>query len=184
MSNSTFKIPTPVAQMAFVVPDAIAAARAHSDRYGSGPFWAVEHYPLHVHRYRGKDSSLDVTSVYGQWGNITAEFVQQHDNQPSAYRDLVKEGESRIHHFAMFVKNFHEAVAEYEAAGCAAALYAETFPNGLGAYAIMDTSAQLGIMTELYEEEGTRPFYDHLAESAKKFDGRDPVRKMQFSDLL
>ena len=184
MITSAFRPATPVSQIAFVVPDAIAAARAHSERYGSGPFWAVEHYPLHVHRYRGKDSVIDVTSVYGQWGNITAEFVQQHDDNPSAYRDLVKKGESRVHHFAMFVDDFYARVAEYEAGGVEAALYAETFPNGMGAYAIMDTSAQLGIMTELYEEEGTRPFYDHLAKSAKSFDGTNVVRSMKFTDLL
>ena len=172
MSDFIFTPALAITQIAFVVPDAIEAARAHSRRYGSGPFWAVEHYPLHVHRYRGKESVIDVTSVYGQWGNITAEFVQQHDDEPSAYRDLVKKGESRI-----------QRIAQYEAEGCEAALYGETFPNRLGRYAIMDTSKQLGVMTELYEEEGTRPFYDHLKKSAEGFDGTDPIRRMQFTDI-
>ena len=183
MSDFIFTPALAITQIAFVVPDAIEAARAHSRRYGSGPFWAVEHYPLHVHRYRGKESVIDVTSVYGQWGNITAEFVQQHDDEPSAYRDLVKKGESRIHHFAMFVDDLDKRIAQYEAEGCEAALYGETFPNRLGRYAIMDTSKQLGVMTELYEEEGTRPFYDHLKKSAEGFDGTDPIRRMQVTDI-
>src|SRR5271167_3884032 len=91
-----FKSPFPVVQIAFVVPDARAAALAHSQRYGSGPFFLVEHYPLTVHRHRGVDTPLDVTSAYGQWGNVTAEFVQQHDDRPSAYRDLVKSGATRM----------------------------------------------------------------------------------------
>lgn len=180
MSN-LFHAPFPVVQIAFVVPDAIEAARAHSRRYGSGPFIAVEHYPLYVHRYRGVDSPLDVTSVYGQWGNVTAEFVQQHDDQPSAYRDLVKKGETRIHHFAMFVDDLEKRMAEYEAEGCQAALYAEALPDA--PYALMDTSASLGVMTEMYEEWTVKPFYDHLKEVSRGFDGRDPIRKLQFGDI-
>jgi len=184
MNNSSVKLAFPVAQIAFVVPDAIEAAKAHAERYGSGPFYAVEHYPLHIHRHRGRDCAIDVTSVYGQWGHITAEFVQQHDDAPSAYRDLVKAGESRIHHFAMFVDDLDKRMAEFEADGCEAALYAETFEGGLGRYAIMDTSKKLGVMTEMYEESGTREFYDFLIKSADEFDGTNLIRKMKFSDLL
>lgn len=176
-----FKPPFPIAQIAFVVPDAQAAALAHSARYGSGPFYLVEHYPLHVHRYRGVDSVLDVTSCYGQWGNVTAEFIQQHDDQPSAYRDLVAAGETRIHHFAQFVDNFEAEVAKYEAEGCAAALYAEAIP-GIG-YAIMDTSKQLGVMTELYEEWTVKPLYDYMKRTAAGWDGSNPVRLLDFTEL-
>ena len=176
-----FSAPFPVVQIAFVVPDARAAALAHRRRYGSGPFYLVEHYPLPVHRYRGKDAPLDVTSAYGQWGNITAEFIQQHDDRPSAYRDLVKAGETRMHHFAMFVDDLAKSMATYEAEGSQAALYAEAIP-GLG-YAIMDTSAQLGVMTEFYEEWTVKPLYDYLKRTAATFDGTDPIRPLDFADL-
>lgn len=182
MTNNSLKLPFPVAQIAFVVPNAIEAAKAHASRYGSGPFFAIEHYPLHIHRYRGRDCAIDVTSVYGQWGNVTVEFVQQHDDAPSAYRDLVKSGESKLHHFAMFVDDLDKRIAEFEAEGCEAALYAETFENRTGRYAIMDTSKQLGVMTEMYEESGTREFYDLLKRSADEFDGTNLIRKMKFSD--
>lgn len=181
MSIAGFNSPFPIVQIAFVVPDARAAAIAHSKRYGSGPFYLVEHYPFAAYRYRGEPSVLDVTSAYGQWGNITAEFIQQHDNQPSAYRDLVKEGESRIHHFAMFCDDLNKQMAQYEAEGCPAALYAEILP-GIG-YALMDTSATLGVMTELYEEWTVKPLYDYMKRTALDFDGTDPVRKLDFAEL-
>jgi Glyoxalase/Bleomycin resistance protein/Dioxygenase superfamily len=181
MNTTAFTTPFPVVQIAFVVPDARAAALAHHRRYGSGPFYLVEHYPLTVHRYRGTNCALDVTSAYGQWGNITAEFVQQHDDRPSAYRDLVRPGESRMHHFAVFVADLAEEMAKYEAQGCAAALYAEAIP-GLG-YAIMDTSRELGVMTEFYEEWTVKPLYDYMKRTALNFDGRDPIRKLDFTQL-
>ena len=181
MATTSFKAPFPIVQIAFVVPDARAAAIAHSERYRSGPFYLVEHYPLYVHRYRGTDSPLDVTSCYGQWGNVTAEFIQQHDDQPSAYRDLVAKGEARLHHFAQFVDDFAAEMARYKSEGCAAALYAEAIP-GLG-YAIMDTSKQLGVMTELYEEWSVRPLYDYMKRTAADWDGCNPVRPLDFTEL-
>jgi Glyoxalase/Bleomycin resistance protein/Dioxygenase superfamily len=171
----------PIAQIAFVVPDAKAAAEAHSRRYGSGPFYLVEHYSMVDHKYRGTPSPLDVTSCYGQWGNVTAEFIEQHDDHPSAYRDLVAKGETRIHHFAMFVDDLEKRMAQYEADGAQAALYAEIFP-GIG-YAIMDTSAQLGLMTEMYEEWTVKPLYDYMKRTAATFDGTNPVRLLDFHEL-
>ena len=181
MSHNDFKSPFPIVQIAFVVPDARAAALAHSKRYGSGPFYLVEHYPLTVHRYRGTDAPIDVTSAYGQWGNVTVEFVQQHDDRPSAYRDLVKPGETRLHHVAMFVDDLKAQMAKYEADGSPEALYAEVY-EGVG-YAIMDTSAQLGIMTEMYEEWTVKPFYDHMKRTAAQFDGTDIIRTLDFAAL-
>lgn len=179
--SASYNLPFPIVQIAFVVPDARAAAIAHSKRYGSGPFYLFEHYPLKVHRYRGAETPIDVTSAYGQWGNITAEFVQQHDDRPSAYRDLVKSGESRVHHFALYVDDLEAEMAKYEAQGAPAALYAEMM-WGTG-YAIMDTSAQLGLMTEFYEEWTVKPVYDELKRAAANFDGKDPIRTMDFDKL-
>src|SRR5882724_7831081 len=127
MAITGFDAPLPIVQIAFVVPDAPAAAAAHSKRYGSGPFYLVEHYPLAVHRYRGVDTPIDVTSAYGQWGNITAEFVEQYSDTPSAYRDLVKKGETRLHHIALVTTDLKSEMAKYEAADSPVALYAEAF---------------------------------------------------------
>jgi hypothetical protein len=177
----SFKPPFPIVQIAFVVPDARAAAIAHSKRYGSGPFFIFEHYPLSVHRYRGVDTPLDATSAYGQWGNITAEFTQQHDDRPSAYRDLVKAGETRLHHFAVYVDDLKAEMARYEALGCPAALYGEMIWGT--AYAIMDTSKELGVMTEFYEEWTVKTLYDYMKQAAATFDGTDPVRTFDFASL-
>jgi Glyoxalase/Bleomycin resistance protein/Dioxygenase superfamily len=171
----------PILQIAFVVPDARAAALAHSQRYGSGPFYLVEHYPLAIHKYRGVDTPIDVTSAYGWWGNVCCEFVEQHSDTPSAYRDLVKKGETRLHHVALAADDLRAQIAKYEAQGCPAALYAEE-PLDVP-YAIMDTSAQLGFMTELYEWWVVKPLYDLMKETAATFDGTDPVRSLRFADF-
>ncbi|MEU1956696.1 VOC family protein [Nocardia rhamnosiphila] len=163
-----------IRQIAFVVPDAEAAAKRHSALLGSGPYFIVPHYELVVHRYRGQDGPIDVTSAYGQWGDVMIEFVQIHGEAPSAYRDTFPTGGPGMHHVAVFCDNRAEAVAEFEKAGYIEALYAEAAP-GRG-YSIMDTSADLGFMVELYEERMVAPFYQMVREAAADFDGTDPVR--------
>jgi hypothetical protein len=86
-----------------------------------------------------------------------------------------------MHHIALAADNIHTQIAKYEAEGCPAALYAE---EPLAApYAIMDTSAQFGFMTELYEYWVVKPLYDIMKAEAAKFDGTDPIRLLQFTDL-
>lgn len=168
-----------IRQIAFVVPDAEAAAKRHSSLHGSGPYFVVPHYELVVHRYRGADSPLDVTSAYGQWGDVMIEFVQAHDEAPSAYRDTFPDGGPGMHHVAVFCDKRAEEVSRFEKAGYVEALYAEAAP-GRG-YSIMDTSADLGFMVELYEERMVAPFYKLVKEAAQDFDGTDPVRPFDFA---
>lgn len=168
-----------IRQLAFVVPDAEKAARRHSAILGSGPFFLVPRYKVVVHRYRGQESSLDVTSAYGQWGDVQVEFVQMHDDSPSAYRDLYPEGGPGMHHVAVFCENRAESVGRLEREGYQEALYAET-ASGRG-YSIVDTSKDLGHMVELYEGSMVAEFYRQVRQASENFDGSDPVRGFEFA---
>lgn len=168
-----------VRQIAYFVPDAAAAAAGHSALYGSGPFLLVEHIRLSACRYRGRPSELDHTSAYGQWGEVMVEFVQQHDDRPSPFRDLYPDGGAGLHHLALIVPDLAGEIARYEAAGWCEAFYGESAP-GVG-FAMMDTSAAFGHMTELYEPTpGLLAFYGRVRAQAVTFDGTDPVRPFRF----
>lgn len=137
-------------QIAYFVPDIRAAARAHRAVFGSGPFVVVDHVPTPVVRHRGRPASLDHGSAYGQWGELMVEFVQQHDDGPSAFYDVYPRGSGRygLHHVAVFVEDLDAGIRRFAAAGHQCALYAET---GTIAYAMIDTVAAHGHMIELYE---------------------------------
>ncbi len=166
---------TPVRQIAYFVPDVVAAARAHMETFGSGPFYVAEHIPLTLSLYRGQPAELDHSSAYGQWGDVMVEFVQQNNDGPSVFRDMYPDGAQGMHHVALIVEDMKAAMRRFEAAGHATGLYAEVAP-GVG-FAMMDCVESLGHFVELYEP--TPPLlavYDLVRSAAQDFDGRDPIR--------
>lgn len=161
-------------QIAYHVPDPRAAARELAASRGWGPFFLIEHIPLARCLYRGAPAAFDHSSAYGQAGDVMVELITQHNDGPSALRDLFAPDERGLHHVACFVDDLGVALAAQRAAGAAIALEATT-TNGTG-FAMVDTSAQLGHMLELYEREKLAPFYAMVREAARGWDGREPVR--------
>ena len=156
----------PIRQIAYFVPDIRAAATAHRATFGSGPFLIVDHVATPIVRYRGKPGALDHGSAYGQWGDIMVEFVTQHDDSPSAFHDMYPRGSGRygMHHVAIWVDDLHTAIERFAALGQECALYAETAAMP---YAMVDATATLGHMVELYEPRPVlMDFYRRIRELA------------------
>jgi hypothetical protein len=163
-------------QIAYHVPDPAAAALELAASRGWGPFFLFEHIPLASCLYRGVPAALDHSSAYGQAGEVMVELVAQHNDGPSALRDLFAPNERGVHHVACFVEDVAAALAEQCAAGYAVALDAVT-ANGTR-FAMVDTSRELGHMLELYEGAKLAPFYALVRDAARGWDGSDPVRVM------
>jgi hypothetical protein len=173
-----------VRQIAYFVPDAVRAARDHARLFGSGPYFVAEHIPLRKTLHRGRESLLDHTSAYGQWGEVMIEFVQQNNPGPSAFHDLYPEGSGRngLHHVALIVGNLTAARREFADAGLAEALYAEM--NDGFAFSMIDDSARHGHMIELYEGvPALTDFYAMVKAAALGFDsdGANLIRPISFS---
>ncbi|WP_296678841.1 VOC family protein [Novosphingobium sp.] len=169
----------PPRQVAYFVPDIAAAARAHHDAFGSGPFFLIEHIALSRSEHRGMPRTLDHSSAYGQWGDVMVEFVQQHNPDRSAYHDMFPHGGGGqgLHHIALFVDNLAAAVERHAAAGRPLAQWCET-QSGT-AFAFVDARAQLGHMIELYEpSDQLTGFYAMIEAAAQGWDRRDPVRRI------
>lgn len=165
----------PVRQIAYFVPDIVAAAKAHMATFGSGPFYIAEHIPLTLSLHRGRPAELDHSSAYGQWGEVMVEFVQQNNDGPSVFRDLYPDGGQGMHHVALIVDDIKAAMRHFEEAGHETALYAEVAP-GVG-FAMMDCVDTLGHYVELYEPTPQLlAVYDLVRSSAEAEDGGDPIR--------
>ena len=171
----------PIRQVAYFVPDIITAAGDHAQRFGSGPFFVAEHIPLRRALYRGREAALDHSSAYGQWGEVMIEFVQQNNPGPSAFHDLYAEGSGRsgFHHVALIVDSLAIARREFGVGGLTEALYAEM--NDGFPFVMIDAVARYGHMIELYEAVATLTgFYAMVRDSARGFDGADPIRHIKF----
>ena len=170
-----------VRQVAYFVPDAVAAARDHARLFGSGPFFVAEHIPLRKALHRGREAYLDHTSAYGQWGDVMIEFVQQNNAGPSAFHDVYPEGSGRsgFHHVALIVDDLASSRRAFAGAGLTEALYAEM--NDGFAFVMVDAVERHGHMIELYEGVAALTgFYAMVKNAAKGFDGTDPIRPIKF----
>ncbi len=159
-----------VRQIAYFVPDAAEAARAHHAVFRSGPFVLAEHIPLTRCLYRGRDAEFDHSSAYGQWGDVMIEFVQQNNPGPSCCHDMYPEGSGRygIHHLALFIEDMDAEIARYAELGHDVAMDAT---SGLGTrFVLIDTSPLFGHMLELYHPHpGLRAFYKRIADLTGDF---------------
>ena len=165
-------------QVAYHVPDPEAAARRAASEYGWGPFFLMTHIPLSRSLYRGREAVFDHSSAYGQAGDIMIEFITQHNDGPSALRDMYAPGETGIHHVACFVEDLSATLGELAGRGLAIALEARTV-TGVD-FAMVDTSASLGHMLELYQHEGSlEKFYSYVRHKARDWDGSEPVRLLK-----
>lgn len=162
-------------QIAYHVPDPEAAARFHARTFGWGPFYLMRHIPLEYARYRGRAAAFDHSAAYGQAGGIMVELITQHGDEPSALRDMYAGAETGIHHMAYFVDDLTTAIERLRALGYEAALEART-ATGVD-FVMVDTTADLGHMLELYEAgERLAAFYAFIRRKAEGWDGADPVR--------
>jgi catechol 2,3-dioxygenase-like lactoylglutathione lyase family enzyme len=165
-------------QIAYHVPDPAAAAERCARDYGWGPFFLLEHIPLQWSRYRGTPAPFDHSSAYGQAGDVMVELITQHNDGPSALRDLYAPDETGVHHVACFVEDLEAALQVQRDRGVAIALEART---GTGVdFAMVDLSATLGHMLELYQPgDDLRRFYAHVRKCADDWDGSRPVRRLR-----
>jgi hypothetical protein len=165
-------------QVAYHVPEPEAAAVRCERDLGWGPFFLMEHIPLSRSLYRGTPAAFDHTSAYGQAGDLMVELITQHNDGPSALRDLFAPHESGVHHVACFVADLPAELQRYREEGIAIALDACT-ANGVD-FAMVDLSATLGHMLELYEpNDDLRRFYAHVRKCAENWDGERPVRRLR-----
>lgn len=165
-------------QIAYHVPDPAAAAERVAEEFGWGPFFLMEHIALERSLYRGRPVEFDHSSAYGQAGDVMVELITQHNDAPSALRDLYAPEASGVHHVACFVPDLRRALQSYERQGRAVALDART-RTGVE-FAMVDLHETLGHMLELYEPgPDLQRFYDHVRKAAEGWTGDRPVRRLR-----
>ena len=163
-------------QAAFMVADLEAAAMDWIRTTGIGPFLTVPHVQLAEYDYRGrKGSGLDFSVALAQSGGVQIELVQQHCDSPSAYRDTIARGAQGFHHFCIYTDAYDETCRHYAGQGFATAV-AGVF--GTMRFCYVDTSAAIGCMIELVEEDPVQSdFFARVAAAAQGWDGvTDPIR--------
>ena len=137
----------PIFQYAYYVSDLEASISKWAKLYYAGPFVIAPHHRADRFHYRGQDIEADVSYAFGYLGDMMIQFIQQHDDKPSIYRDMYKAGEAGFHHVGLLVHDFEAEYARLQEMGFvdACRLYADQVDA-----CYFDTRAVNGGFTELH----------------------------------
>lgn len=163
-----------IVQMGYVVTDLDAAMRHWHETCGVGPFFFTRHITIEDGRYRGEPTALDFSGALTYAGDVQVELIEQHDDLPSCYRDLIAKGRSGLHHVGVIAEDFDADLSRYRDAGFPVAF---SGVSGGMRFSYIDTSERLGIMVELLEEvPGLHERFAAIRDAARDWDGTAPYR--------
>jgi|GEM_PF-1486372 len=113
MSLTTY----PLFQHAYLVNDLDQAITHWHTLFGAGPFVKAEHHKTDRFDYRGTDQEADVSYAFGYLGDMQIQFIVQHDDTPSIYRDMFEPGQEGFHHLGCLVHDFEAEFSRLESLG-------------------------------------------------------------------
>lgn len=137
----------PLFQEAYYVRSIDEAAQKWAKAFGAGPFFMVRHHHCEEFTYRGTAVEADVSYAFGYLGDMMIQFIEQHDDKPSIYRDMFKAGEEGFHHIAYLVSDFAAERQRWLDMGYE--LATELYADEVNA-AYFDTRSLNGAFTEIH----------------------------------
>jgi hypothetical protein len=152
---------------------------------GAGPFFFAEYAP-EEQVYRGRPTVTRFRLAYGYSGDMNIEVVQQDDDAPSAYTELLDAGRpipagGLFHHVMVDHDDYDATYAHYLAAG-AERCFDAMAPGGMR-YCYLDARRQMDCYVELIQH--ARAFAAPLAKMREAHRGWDGSRpKRDFAEIV
>ncbi len=164
-----------IIQMAYVVPDIQAAMRHWAEVLKVGPWFLIDRFQGQDATYRGQPTDVEIALAMSFAGHMNVELIQQTNDAPSVYRELIDRRGYGFHHFGVATRDYPAELSRYRSRGYQVA-YELRVPSG-GRVAYVDTSADLPGMTEVIElGSDFEPTFNRFYRASIGWDGSDPVR--------
>ena len=165
-----------IIQVAYIVEDIARSMQDFTERLRIGPWHVSGPFTPTEGRYRGEPTSINLTLAVGFCGHMSFELIEQHNDVPSVYREIVARRGYGFHHWGVPVPDLDRAVADYRANGYVVA-FSDRSPRGYRIVYI-DTTRDLPGMIELMEMmPSLETRYTEMYLSSVGWDGSDPVRR-------
>ena len=118
-------IPQPeIAQIAFIVTDLISACEQWQKEFGVGPFYVADEFRMLEPIYQGEPTDISISIAMTYTGGFWLELIQQLNDVPSVYREVLGDTGPGLHHFAVITNDYDKTVETYEQKGCPSAFSA------------------------------------------------------------
>lgn len=166
-----------IIQVAYVVEDLQQSMKLYAEKYQIGPWFLSEKHPVREAQYRGQPTDMSMSIGFAFSGHMCFELIQQLDDLPSVYRDVVQKRGYGFHHLGLACQDYEGDLKKYLDMGYDLAFSGST-PRGIR-FGYMDTLGEFPGMLELIEVNDTQQkFMNLMREASLGWDGTDPIRKV------
>jgi hypothetical protein len=166
-----------IIQVAYTVSDIVAAMCSYAEDLKLGP-WFLRG-PLQARKpvYRGRPQDLTLSIAIAYSGHMMIELIQQHDGQPSVYRELIEKHGYGFHHWGIASDRYDADLDSYEARGFEPVFTDETPAGTRVAY--FDAKRGWPGFIELIEINAASELrYSKMYAETLIWDGKDAIRKV------
>jgi len=139
----------PLFQHAYFVNSIDDACHKWHETLGAGPFVTARHHKTDRFLYRGEPIEADVSYAFGYLGDLMLQFIEQHDDKPSIYREMYSKGEEGFHHIGTLVPVADFQVEKQRFVSMGFPVACELYADRVDA-AYLDTRPVTGGFTEIH----------------------------------
>lgn len=166
-----------IIQYAYIVEDIRREMAQFTESMNVGPWFLAGPFKPPRGRYRGQPTELEVSLAIAFSGHVMIELIEQHNDVPSVFREVVDKRGYGFHHHAIVCNDFDAELEKYQSRGFEIA-FSDELPGGTR-IAYFDTTAVLPGMLEITElTPATEARHTHVYLASVGWDGSDPVREM------
>jgi hypothetical protein len=166
--------PGNILQVAYTVPDIEASVRHYVQVLGIGPWFVRGPIQAANALYRGAPTSLSLSIAISFSGSLQIELIEQHNDAPSVYTDLIRKRGHGFHHWGIASTDIDGDIEAYRVRGYEL-VYSNVTPAG-SRVAYLDCSADLPGMIELIEmTQAQLARYSKMHDAAARWDGQNPI---------
>jgi hypothetical protein len=165
-----------IIQVAYVVESIERSMQEFTARLKIGPWFVSGPFVPPEGIYRGRPTHMRLTLAVGFCGHMSFELIEQHDDAPSVYREMVDKRGYGFHHWGIPTSNLDAEVERYGALGYQPA-FSDRSPRGYRVVYV-DTTRDLPGMIELMEATtALEARYTEMYLASVGWDGSDPIRR-------
>lgn len=165
-----------VAQIAYIVENIETAIKNWSEFLDAGPFFVIEDFEIIDPKYRGQPmGDFNFRLALGFSGGVCIEFIEQSDDVPSVYNEVLAKQGYCFHHWAYMTKTFDEDLKKYQDQGMEISFSGAAGVGGRFVY--VDTTEKLQCMVEIIEyTPPVEEFFNMIERASENWDGKEPIR--------
>lgn len=166
-----------ITQVAFTVADIEAEIARYGREFGVGPWFLRGPFTPENARYRGRPTHVSLSLAMAFSAHLMIELVQQHNDEPSVYRETIERTGYGFHHFGVATADFDARSDSYRKSGFEP-VFTDRTPVGTR-IAYFDCKGTMPGMIELIEMNSSQERrYSRIYAEAAAWDGTDPIRRM------